>query len=87
MWSKNDVYRESDAFQQAMRSYTPEEGPPDPLCLSYTHDRDFLAFKEYPEGTNPYRNMFESDRGEEEEGGVRPCCPGAPLPNSATQGC
>ena len=66
MWSKNQAYRESAEFAQAMRSYSVEEAPPHPLCLSYTHDRDFLAFREYPEGTNPYRNLFESSEGGEE---------------------
>ena len=78
MWSKNETYRESALFEQAMRTYLPESGPPDPLCLSYTHDRDFLAFREYPEGTNPYRNLFESS---EEEAGkaMLPWCPPARL--------
>jgi len=79
MWSKNDVYRESEAFTEVMRSYDAEIAPPHPLCLSYTHDRDFLAFREYPEGTNPYRNLFESeeDGDEESRGPMLPWCPPA----------
>jgi hypothetical protein len=76
LWSKNEVYRESALFEQAMRSYHPEHAPPHPLCLSHTHDRDFLAFREYPEGTNPYRNLFLQS---ESEGGGKqvslPWCP------------
>jgi hypothetical protein len=78
MWSKNDVYRESAAFEQVMRSYDAEAAPPHPLCLSYTHDRDFIAFREYPEGTNPYRNMFEESEDNEKETAPSPMLPWCP---------
>ena len=74
IWNKNDVYRESEAFDIAMRSYVAEDGPPDPQCLSYTHDRDYIAFKEYPEGCNPYRNIYESE-GDEGNKIMMPWCP------------
>eukprot|EP00965_Chrysotila_dentata_P220962 6192107-Pleurochrysis_carterae.AAC.2 len=35
--------------------YLKEEGPPDPRCLSYTHDRDFAQFLDYPPGKEAYR--------------------------------
>jgi hypothetical protein len=72
MWSKNDVYRNSSLFEDIMKSYHSEEGPPDPLCLSYTHDRDYLAFKEYPDGANPYRKLFQEDA---DENMTLPWCP------------
>ena len=28
----------------------PETEPPDPQCLSYTHDVDYGQYKKYPEG-------------------------------------
>ena len=76
MWCKNDVHRESALFEQAMHSYLPEEGPPAPQCLSHTHDRDFLAFQPYPEGTNPYRALLESS-GEQADKRMLPWCPPA----------
>ena len=27
-----------------------EGGPPDPRCLSYTHDRDYGSYRDYPPG-------------------------------------
>ena len=30
-------------------------GAPDAVCVSYTHDRDFGHFKEYPKGKEQYR--------------------------------
>ena len=27
-----------------------EDGPPDPRCLSYTHDRDYGSYRDYPPG-------------------------------------
>ena len=72
MWSKNEHYRNSLQFEELMRSYQMEDGPPDPLCLSYTHDRDYLAFKEYPEGANPYRKLFQEDADENMQ---MPWCP------------
>lgn len=32
-----------------------EKGPPDPECLSYTHDRDYGRFKRYPSGKEEFR--------------------------------
>ena len=31
-------------------------GPPDLVCLSYTHDRDYEEYKPYPEGKRPKRD-------------------------------
>ena len=35
--------------------YRTESLPPDPRCLSYTHDRDYGVFATYPEGTERHR--------------------------------
>lgn len=32
-----------------------EKSPPDPECLSYTHDRDYGRFKQYPPGKESFR--------------------------------
>lgn len=37
--------------------YEREEGPPDPRCLSYTHDRDFGEFLPYPPGREDFRGQ------------------------------
>jgi len=55
IWNHNDVFRASPAYLR--RLYEKEDGPPDVQCLSYTHDRDYGAFKEYPEGKEQYKNM------------------------------
>jgi len=52
VWNKNSEYRKSQAYKRhTMQSrgtgYEKEEGPPDPVCLSFTHDRDYGVFKEY----------------------------------------
>lgn len=31
-------------------SYDVETGPPDKVCLSYTHDRDYYDFREFAPG-------------------------------------
>jgi hypothetical protein len=68
MWCKNETYRNSELFESRMRQYEKENGPPDEQCLSYTHDRDYVAFKDYPPGQNPYSlDADESSEGEEED--------------------
>ena len=69
MWCKNNDYRNSDLFERRMRRYEKESGPPDPRCLSYTHDRDYIAFKDYPSGCNPY--SIESDMESDEDSSKR----------------
>jgi len=50
VWSHNLEYRASDAYVKRMYNYEKEQGPPDVRCLSYTHDRDYNAYKNYPPG-------------------------------------
>lgn len=66
MWSTNEVYRNSELFESRMKQYEKESGPPDLQCLSFTHDRDYIAFKEYPAGKNPYVLASDSDEDEAE---------------------
>lgn len=53
LWTTSSTYRRSSEFR--MPPYQREEGPPDEVCLSYTHDRDFGVFKEYPLGKESFR--------------------------------
>jgi len=48
LWNHSSTYRDSDEYKEV--DYFPEEGPPDEVCVSYTHDRDYGNFKEYPTG-------------------------------------
>lgn len=41
VWSKNNDWRSSQAYQQRRAVYQREEALPDPVCLSFTHDKDF----------------------------------------------
>lgn len=53
VWNHSSLYRRSDAYR--WREVPEEKEPPDPRCLSYTHDKDFARFKEYPPGKEGFR--------------------------------
>lgn len=53
LWNHSYTYRQSTEYDEP--PYVKEEGPPDEVCLSYTHDRDFGAFKEYPSGKEKFK--------------------------------
>jgi len=58
IWNQNYEYRRSNRwtrFHQQGRQYEKETGPPDRVCLSYTHDRDYGAYKEYTEEMKAHR--------------------------------
>jgi hypothetical protein len=40
MWNYSPEYRRSPEFTRRKGLYAPESGPPDPSCVSLTHDRD-----------------------------------------------
>lgn len=48
VWCTNLAFRKSRQYTdlQSQRRYEPEATPPDPECLSYTHDRDFFTFRQ-----------------------------------------
>ncbi len=50
VWNTNLAFRASDAYVELQRQhrYDREAGPPDPVCLSYTHDRDYLDYMPKP---------------------------------------
>merc|ERR1719329_1394485 len=47
IWSYSYNFRISAASKKRSKR---EKAPPDVRCLSYTHDRDYGRFKEYPPG-------------------------------------
>ena len=56
MWNKSSSYRSTKGFlskYQKTPSSQQGQSPPDLVCLSYTHDRDYEQYKEYPPGKRP----------------------------------
>ena len=43
------AWRESPAASAVDRLYATEDAPPDPVCVSYQHDRDSARFVPYPD--------------------------------------
>jgi len=82
LWNHSSGYRQSDDYIKP--AYHTEEGRPDAVCVSYTHDRDFGNFKPYPKGKEHFRGRgwcprrdfeykgFEPD-GDEEPSGDEGC--------------
>jgi hypothetical protein len=54
VWNHNHEYRSSAEFVNR-QPYYPEAAAPDARCLSYTHDRDFGEFLDYPPGKEEFR--------------------------------
>ena len=54
VWSMNTDYRRSAAYRASRgvspKSYHPESGPPDAVCVSFTHDVDYTEHAELPPG-------------------------------------
>jgi len=50
-WNHNPEYRKSKSHSrhnvQSRSTYEKEVGPPDRVCVSFTHDRDYGQFKDY----------------------------------------
>lgn len=46
IWNWNSAYRAAGGNRA--RGFVPEDGEPDPQCLSWTHDRDYAAYKPLP---------------------------------------
>jgi hypothetical protein len=66
IWCRNESYRMSAQYQESLRRYERESAPPDVRCVSYTHDRDYILYREsYPPGKNPF-NLSAGDEEEEE---------------------
>jgi len=54
IWNSNSAYRGSAKYVNN-QPYHKEAAAPDPRCLSYTHDRDFGQFLDYPPGKADFR--------------------------------
>lgn len=55
MWNYNRQYRNSAAHRERSTRYAREAAPPHPMCVSYTHDRDYVQVRgEYPRGAERF---------------------------------
>lgn len=52
IWNHNWTYRASGGYRHV--EYQQEQSPPSPICLSYTHDRDYQAYKKLPEAAKKH---------------------------------
>jgi len=53
LWNHSSTYRRSDEYRNP--PYAKEDGPPDEVCVSYTHDRDYGIYKDYPAGKEHFK--------------------------------
>lgn len=53
LWNQSSYYRASDEYKNP--DYEKENGPPDAVCVSYTHDRDYGNFKPYPKDKTQFK--------------------------------
>ena len=69
MWNRSRLYRGSAEPTEHRTSYQQEAGKPDKVCLSYTHDKDYGVFKNYPRGFESFKGRgWCPPRGAEYEG-------------------
>jgi len=55
VWNQNQAWRNSEQYHLKKQRYAKEARPPARECLSYTHDRDYEAYKALPPGTEEHR--------------------------------
>ena len=55
LWNKSSSFRLTRDFASKYSQPPSSRGPPDLVCLSYTHDSDYEEYKPYPEGKRPKR--------------------------------
>lgn len=55
VWNHSLAYRDSAAATAHNRDFHKEQVKPDPRCVSYTHDRDFGIYKDYPKDREQFR--------------------------------
>ena len=53
VWNHSAAFRASAASHAT--DYKKEGAAPDPRCVSYTHDRDYGVYAEYPKGREKFR--------------------------------
>ena len=71
VWNHNWAWRASTEHKARRIYYQPEEGPPDDVCLSYTHDVDYPAYKDLPESVMRHPETYRPwcpPKGKEYEG-------------------
>lgn len=69
VWNHGLGWRESPGATQHSRNYEKEASKPDPRCVSYTHDRDYGNFKQYPDGKENFKHRgWCPPRGSEYDG-------------------
>jgi len=54
IWNHSQAFRSSNSYRDHSR-YQKESSPPSLECLSYTHDRDYGVFKQYPQGREGFQ--------------------------------
>lgn len=72
LWNHSSTYRASEEYRSP--PYVQEEGPPDQVCVSYTHDRDYGLFKPYPAGKSHFEGRGWCPPKEFEYDGFKPDC-------------
>jgi len=72
LWNHSSSYRQSDDY--IVPPYKKEEGPPDEVCVSYTHDRDYGNYKDYPVGKEQFKGRGWCPRQTFEYTGFKPDC-------------
>lgn len=62
IWCTNDTFRQSAGYRTISRGDhdMPEESPPDPQCVSYTWDKDYVLYQEYPVSAGDPKKLFEN---------------------------
>ena len=71
IWNHNYQYRRSDDYvlRRGQDKYQAESSPPDLVCLSYTHDRDYTKYKQLPPNAHdPYFHGWCPPKGKEYPG-------------------
>jgi hypothetical protein len=56
IWNHNHRWRASRTYRRRRERYATEAGEPDTECVSYTHDRDYGAFKPHTDKTREHAN-------------------------------
>ncbi|CAJ1426150.1 unnamed protein product [Effrenium voratum] len=69
LWTRNIEYRRSRYWsrhnlQSRSTGYQRETGPPDKVCLSFTHDRDYGVFKDRGRSANLQKGLGFQSRGQ-----------------------
>lgn len=72
LWNHSSTYRSCEEYISP--PYSKETGPPDEVCVSYTHDRDYGQYKEYPAGKEHFRGRGWCPPKRMEYAGFQPDC-------------